>query len=652
MSSKKIRQRRAIKAACGEPAIIQCGKEDGGQPTFSMLAYTGRAMFVGGWTLPVVIDLAGMNLGNKNRPILRDHDAKQIVGHSMDTVKSEASLRVDGVISGAGPAAQEVAESGRNGFPWQASVGVEVHKVVEVADGKTVRVNGMDFEGPLYVARKSKLYEVSFVALGADENTRANVAAEAVFEVEFEKGIGMDEEEKKAEAEKLAAEKAADSKKAESEKVVAIDPVKLVRAEQKRIADINAACVDYPEIASKAIEDGLTVAEAKAAMFDAASARTGSEISASYVNVGAGVASGAKVLEAAAVMGFGAIRHGKLEDSYDEKVLEAAHKYRNLGLRRMIEIACAFEGKSIEIGAQPAHVMATAFSTVSLPQMLSNVASKALLDEYNARESIAVLLAEKLTASDFKECTGVKLGGLGRMDTVQNGVAIKHGSMTEESFTYRVNTVGKLIGITREMLINDDLGGFVRMARNLGLSAFSTREFDFWKLVMDNASGFFANGNNNYITDALSIDGIAVAEAALMEQTGIDGEPIDVRGTWLVVPPQLGATARAIYVGTKVVGATSMVPDANAFSGVYEPKVTPYLSNSSVSDNYSETAWYLWSSGVKPYGIAYLNGIETPVVEEVDPGAEYLGRAWRAYFDYGVCEIDKRGAVLSTGAGS
>jgi hypothetical protein len=387
-------------------------------------------------------------------------------------------------------------------------------------------------------------------------------------------------------------------------------------------------------------------------MFDADKAREGSNVNASYVNVGAGAATGGKVLEAAAVMGFGAVRHGKLEAHYDEKTLEAAHKYRNIGLRRMIELACAAEGRSIDLGAQPAQIMATAFSTVSVPQMLSNVANKALLDEYNSRESLAVVLAEKLTSSDFKENTGVKLGGLGRMETVQNGGAIKHGTMTEESFTYRVNTIAKLIGITREMLINDDLGGFVRIARNLGMSAFNTREYDFFKLVMDNTSSFFASGNNNYITDALSIDGIAVAEAALMEQTGIDGEPIDVRGTWLVVPPQLAATARAIYVGTKAIGATSMVPDANVFSGVYEPKASPYLSNSSVSDNYSETAWYLWSSSIKPYGIAYLNGIETPVVEEVDPGAEYLGRAWRAYFDYGVCEIDKRGAVLSTGAGS
>lgn len=644
MSSQKLK--RSIRAVCNEPAVFECAKDETSQPTFSMLAYTGGAMTISGWYYPIVIDLAGLNLGHKNRPILRDHDASQIVGHSTATVKSDTNLRVDGVVSGAGIAASEVMASSLNGFPWQASVGVQVNKVVEVAEGKKINVNGFEFTGPLYVARKSRLYEVSFVALGADENTSATVSAEADLDCEFLEVEKMEDEVKKVEAEKIVEQ----PKKIEAEKEV--DHVGIIRAEQKRIALINAACKDFPEIAAKAIEDGATVAEAKASMYDAIEARKGSEISASYVNVGAGAASGAKVLEAAAALNSGAIKHGKISAHYEEKVLDAADKIRGAGLREIIKMSCAAEGKHVEAGATP-HVLASAgFSTVSLSTLLSNVASKALMDEYMARPSVAAELAEKLSASDFKTHTGVMLGGLGRMEYVQNGGALKHGTMTEDSFTYRVNTVGKLIGLTREMIANDDLGAFVRIARNLGSAAFNTREFEFWKLVLDNSSGFFANGNGNLITDPLDIDAIALAETAMVEQTGLDGEPINVNANWIVVPPQLAATARGIFIGNGVIGASSTTPDANIYAGVYEPKMTPYLSNSTVSSSASETGWYLWSATNKPYGIAYLNGIESPVIEEVDPGAEYLGRAWRAYFDFGVCEIDYRGAVLSTGAGS
>ena len=54
-----------------------------------------------------------------------------------------------------------------NGFPWQASLGASADKVVFIPEGKTARANGRDHQGPVYIARKSTLGEVSFVALGA-----------------------------------------------------------------------------------------------------------------------------------------------------------------------------------------------------------------------------------------------------------------------------------------------------------------------------------------------------------------------------------------------------------------------------------------------------------------------------------------------------
>ena len=49
---------------------------------FSMVAYTGGAMRLGGWPYPVVVDLAGMRVTRKSRPILKDHDRASIVGHT------------------------------------------------------------------------------------------------------------------------------------------------------------------------------------------------------------------------------------------------------------------------------------------------------------------------------------------------------------------------------------------------------------------------------------------------------------------------------------------------------------------------------------------------------------------------------------------
>src|SRR3989339_1392722 len=55
---------------------------------FSMTAYTGGAMNLGGWPHPVVVDLAGLAVGKKSRPILMDHDSGRIVGHT-DAVSTD-----------------------------------------------------------------------------------------------------------------------------------------------------------------------------------------------------------------------------------------------------------------------------------------------------------------------------------------------------------------------------------------------------------------------------------------------------------------------------------------------------------------------------------------------------------------------------------
>src|SRR5690606_34964596 len=48
-----------------------------------------------------------------------------------------------------------------------------------VPEGKTVQVNGREVAGPVNVARRASLGEISFVVLGADDNTSAQIAATA-----------------------------------------------------------------------------------------------------------------------------------------------------------------------------------------------------------------------------------------------------------------------------------------------------------------------------------------------------------------------------------------------------------------------------------------------------------------------------------------
>lgn len=168
---------------CGEAADFELLAADrpagDGKPAlkkFSMTGYTGGAMNVG-FGMPVVVDLQGMTVLRQANPILMSHDPSAIVAHTTAVDVSAQRVKVAGVMSGVGPAAQEVQALAANGFPWQASIGASIQQREYVDAGKTVQVNGRNFTGPLMVARKTVLGEVSFVPIGADQNTSATVTA-------------------------------------------------------------------------------------------------------------------------------------------------------------------------------------------------------------------------------------------------------------------------------------------------------------------------------------------------------------------------------------------------------------------------------------------------------------------------------------------
>jgi hypothetical protein len=151
-----------------------------GRPTANVNAYNGGPVRVSGWRHPVVVDLESLNTP-RTIPLLRSHDAERIVGHGSPIVTPPNRLDIAGTISASTADAEQVVNLAQGGFPWQASVGVDVQgKPQFLAEGESAVVNGQRVNGPAYVVRGGELYEVSFVTLGADRSTSAAVAAEFV----------------------------------------------------------------------------------------------------------------------------------------------------------------------------------------------------------------------------------------------------------------------------------------------------------------------------------------------------------------------------------------------------------------------------------------------------------------------------------------
>jgi len=647
-------------------ATVQAAAEgDKGPRKFSMRAYSGGEMnvYLGYQMRRVVIDIDGIQVSRKARPILAHHDTRQVVGHSTRVTKEGGALNIEGVVSGVGAAAIEVAGASDNGFPWQASVGLSVKKAVEYDEGKSVTVNGREFAGPIVVVRASKLNESSFVPLGADDDTDARMVAS--FEGANFGGLNMELKKQDGAGDDGQGEETVIQ--AAAEKTVAVDALKVaqdaIKAERARVAEIKNLCAgEFGEIEAAAIASGESAAQVGPKVLEAMRKGRPSVLA---IHAHGAESMDNATLEAAALL---AGKLPNIEKHADAKALEAAHKQfkRGVSMQEMLLHAAWANGCNARTFREnPREVMRFAFgdqrlqagfSTVDIGGILSNVANKFMLESFNFVEQAWRKIAAIRNVSDFKTVTSYRMTGAGEYEKVTSGGEIRHGTLGEESFTNKADTYGKMLAITRQDIINDDMGALTQVPAMLGRSGALKLNKVFWTAFMDNAS--FFTGTGKYIdgsTTVLGLTGLDLGVQAFLAKT--DGltpaSPLGLRASILLVPPALETIAKQLYTSTEVrdTTASTKYPTANTFAGQYEPVCSTYLSDATIT-GYSSTAWYLLADprAMATIEVAFLNGIETPTVETADADFNTLGIQMRAYHDFGAKKQDARGGLKSKGA--
>jgi len=647
-------------------------------PELNISVYNGGLLRLGNYSYPVVLDLKGIK-ARPGVPVLIDHtnSADSVLGQG-DVAVTEGQVMLAGRVTGRSKKALEIIDTAKAGHRYQASIGAAPLKSMLIEEGESEKVNGREFNGPFVLVKQSEVLEVSVVAIGADrDGTDVDIAAIFGFGISQEKGNKMDpkfiewvkatydldaETLTEAQREKLTAAYVEATKEPEPMPVdndadrVAVLEAKL--AESDRVSAIKDICgSEFGELQDKAVKGGWTPEQVTVCIAEVKAVRASRPAAPAIIAKGEGV-NKEKTIEAAMVTRYGSLSDEKLTATYGEETLDRAEKLRRMTLKETIRACCAMDGvPEPRIGATPAEWVNAAYSTGSFPSVLLNSANKILQAAYAMQESAAVQVAQRLNANDFKTHTGVRMSAGGNMAKVVNGGEIQHGTVEDENFTYAVDTYAELIGLTRQDIINDDLGAFMRIPRQIAFDAWQLRENLFFTLLLANTGSFFDAGNNNLLTgagSALSVDGLNAAIAQLRKQVDQKGRAIDVRPEIMLVPPELEATADGFFSSEMIVvaGASDVArTDRNVHRAKYRPVGSPFLSNSAIT-GYSATAWYLFANPeTNPaFGIAYLGGNETPTIEEVANDPRYLGRTWRGYYDLGVCQIDKRGAQKNAGA--
>lgn len=423
-----------------------------------------------------------------------------------------------------------------------------------------------------------------------------------------------------------------------------------VEAERKRSAEIfeavRKANLD-PQFAEQLIKEGKSIDESRQAIIDkfAENGSTAPTRSAS-------VSSTDRIEQArAAAMADAIILRADPSAINDETRITNAREYRGMSLLRMAEESLNARGVQTR-GLSPREIAEKALyersmSTSDFPIILGNTINRQLRAAYALQERTFMPFTRRGSAKDFREMTKVQLSGvMDAFESVAEGAEYKASSMSEAKETYKVAKYGRLINVTWETLINDDLDAFSRIPMAIAAKAAQKQSDIVWGIITgnpnmsDSVALFHAtHGNLAASGTDLTTDAIAAARAAMRKQKGLENDYINVTPQFLIVGPDKETKAQQIVNATIVATKTT---DTNVFRSAFQIIVEPRLTGNQ---------WYLAASPnqIDTIEYSFLDG-EGELFTEQRNGFEVDGLQIKARMVFGAKAIDWRGLYKNAGA--
>lgn len=424
------------------------------------------------------------------------------------------------------------------------------------------------------------------------------------------------------------------------------DPTAITAAERSRITEIQTMGTTHridATIVAKAIEDGTSVDAFRGIVLDELAKDPGNQS-----GRGARIQVGRDETQTRREMMANALFH---RANPDTKLEDGAREYRGLTLLDFARECLANVGESVR-GLSRSEIASRAFmSTSDFPIILADAANKSLRKGYDAYPRTFQPVATRMTLADFKTMNLVQMGEAPQLEKVNESGEFKRGTITEGKSTIKVLTYGKVVGITRQVIINDDLGAFTRIPAMFGQSAATLESDIVWGIITANANmadgvAIFHATHKNLVAApaAFSVDALSATRLLMTKQVGLDGKTrLNIRPRHVVLPSELETKAEQLLSSLIVPQQSTNVTPASmkTLNIVVEPR----LSDSST------TAFYTVADPAAVDGLAYayLEGNEG-VYTETRQGFDVDGMEVKVRQDFGAAMIDHRGWAKNAGA--
>lgn len=294
-----------------------------------------------------------------------------------------------------------------------------------------------------------------------------------------------------------------------------------------------------------------------------------------------------------------------------------------------------------------------AFHTTSdFPLLLEAAANKMLQAGYNLAAPTYRAVFARRSFNDFKPHKFLTGGEFPMLTELAEGGEIKYGTMSEKRETVTPKTFAAGIGLTRQLLVNDDLSQFTDFTGMIGakVATFENKTaYDLLNLasgdgpsLVEGAGVVFSTGRGNKAGTPSTIDitNVALGRAAIMKQKTIDGSTISVgQRMRLLCGPDKELVARQM---TSAI-VPNVTTNVNVWQSFLDPVVEPLVSGNH---------WYLFADpAAQPiYVYGYVAGREQPQVRVFNPVQGRDALVIEVVHDFGVGAIDWRGGWHNSGA--
>jgi hypothetical protein len=312
-------------------------------------------------------------------------------------------------------------------------------------------------------------------------------------------------------------------------------------------------------------------------------------------------------------------------------------------------------------GAMLQHRSGGMLGASDFANLLGAVANKRLRSGYEESMPSYQRWARRApNAPDFKAMNVVNLAGAPDLLQTNEHGEFKYGAMTDGKETYSLITYGRIVSLSRQAVVNDDLRGFDRLVSAFGNSAARLENRTVYAILTANAN--LADGgalfNSTVVTTAgghanlagagaaISVTTLGAGRAAMRLQKGLQSEELNIAPAYLIVP---ATQENLAYQFTSANYVPAQASNINEFRAGGRTALEPIVE--ALLDANSTTAWYLAAStgSVDTVEYCFLDGAEGPVIES-EVGFEVDGISYKCREDFAAKAIDFRGLYKNPGA--